>query len=120
MTPDAPDTIETAQTLYQALTGRRFRLSTSAEELVATLREGARGILVELPWGEGRHQVVVTRIEERRVHFFNAQRVEAPAGSVLGRPGPERRVEPNGEESMDLVRFRALFAQGGKAMPPET
>ncbi|MBO9540237.1 hypothetical protein J7643_06565 [bacterium] len=116
MPSEIPDTIETSRSLYQALTARPVRLGISSEEVLRALAQGAKGILVELPWGEGRHQIVVTQVDARRIRFFNAQRTDAPAGTVLGAPGPERRVEANGEESMDLVRFVALFAQGGKAM----
>lgn len=118
MHQDAPDTIATAQSIFQALTARSFRLSESAEELLCALREGGGSVLVELPWGQDRHQIVVTGLEERRVRFFNARRTEASPGTLLGEPGPERLVEANGEESMDLVRFFAVFAQGGKAMLP--
>lgn len=120
-----PNTIEQAQALWKALTNENTHISPSAEELVIELRAGRAPILVELPWGEvrgterfERHQIVLSHVDERRVYFNNGLKTDLPPGSVIEGPesGPERRVEPNGEESMDLVRFVALFARGGKAM----
>jgi hypothetical protein len=120
-----PNSIEQAQSLYRALTNQERPLTDSPEALVQALRDGQTNLLVELPWGEVRdgevhelHQVVLTRFEDRRVYFINPLKGQESVGTVLEGEGkgPQRRIEAHGEESMDLVRFVALFANGGKAL----
>jgi hypothetical protein len=117
--------IEQAQKLYEAVSNRKSRLTRSLDEVVEAMKAGEAHVLVELPWGEvrdgethDRHQVIVTRLAPGRVFFVNALHSGAPVGTViegLGK-GPTRRVEPSGEESMGLDRFRSLFDKGGRAM----
>ena len=117
--------IEQAKRLYEAVMGRPTHLSASVDEVLAALERGEKQLLVEVPWGEvrdgethERHQLILTRLEAGRVYFVNALHATAPVGTTLeGREqGPQRRVEGLGEESMELDRFKALFARGGQAM----
>lgn len=120
-----PNSIEQAQALFSALTNEPTHLTRSADEVLQRLQAGAKDILVEVLWGEeragevhDRHQIILTRVSADRVYFINALKSHQAPGSViqgLGK-GPERRVEPSGEESMKLERFVQLFEQGGKAM----
>jgi hypothetical protein len=121
----SPNTIEQAQRLYEAINNRRTRLTTQVEEVVQALKRGESQLLVELPWGEvrngethDRHQLILTRLEAGRVFFINALHTNAPAGATIEGQGkgPQRRIEPMGEESMAVDRFRAVFERGGKAM----
>lgn len=125
MNPIQPNSLEQAQALFGALTNEPTHLTTSAEEVLRHLQEGAKDVLVEVPWGEerngelhARHQIILTRVAAGRVHFINALKSPLAPGTVLhgAGKGPERRLEPDGEESMELGRFVALFQAGGKAM----
>lgn len=120
-----PNSIEQAQALFGALTNARTHLTDSAEEVLKRLHGGAKDVLVELPWGEvrdgelhDRHQIILTGVAGGRVHFINALKSPHAPGTVIQGEGkgPERRLEPNGEESMEIDRFVSLFKQGGKAM----
>ena len=59
-----------------------------------------------------------TRCEGGRLYFKHGLKTAGAAGQVVGGPGqgPRRRLEPNGDESMDLAGFFALFGQGGRAL----
>ncbi|HEY9854292.1 MAG TPA: hypothetical protein V6D05_01055 [Stenomitos sp.] len=125
MNPIQPNSIEQAQALFGALTNAPTHLTSSADEVLKTLQAGAKDVLVELPWGEerngevhARHQIILTHVSAGRVHFINALKSDLAPGTVIQgtAKGPMRRVEPNGEESMETERFVALFQQGGKAM----
>lgn len=125
MNPIPPHSLEAAQVLFGALAGAPTHLTDSAAEVLGLLSAGATDVLVEVPWGEvrdgevhERHQIILTRVSAGRVHFINALKSHQPSWTVITGPGkgPERRVEPTGEESMDLGRFVSLFEQGGKAM----
>lgn len=125
MSPIQPNSIEQAQALFGALTNSPTHLTSSADEVIQLLQRGAKDVLVELSWGEERdgevherHQIILTHVAAGRVHFINALKSHLAPGTVIqgAGKGPVRRVEPNGEESMELERFVALFQQGGKAM----
>jgi len=120
-----PNSIEQAQALFGALTNEPTHLTNSAEEVLQKLQAGAKDVLVELPWGEerngevhARHQIILTHVSGGRVYFINALKSNLAPGTVIQgtSKGPVRRVETNGEESMETERFVALFQQGGKAM----
>lgn len=120
-----PNSIEQAQALFGALTNEPTHLTASTEEVLRRMQAGATDILVEVPWGEERdgelherHQIILTHLAAGRVCFINALKSHQAPGTVIqgAGKGPERRLEPNGEESMDLERFIALFKAGGKAM----
>ncbi len=120
-----PNSIEQAQALFGALTNEPTHLTDSADEVLMALNGGAKDVLVEVPWGEERagelherHQIILTRAAAGRVFFINALKSgQAPGTLIQGTgKGPERRLEPTGEESMELERFVTLFKSGGKAM----
>jgi hypothetical protein len=119
------NTIEHAKRMYEAVTNRPTRLTTSVDDVLAALKRGESQILVELPWGEvragethERHQVILMRLAQSRVYFVNALHADAPVGATLDGQGkgPQRRVEALGEESMALDRFTELFKRGGKGL----
>lgn len=119
--------IEQTQALYQAALGKATRLTASAEDLKKLLSAGKTPVVVELAWGQvvngvshDRHQVLPTRVEGQRIYFINALKTAASPGGEIEGPGkgPRRRLEANGEESMELNRFLTLFGRGGKALLP--
>jgi thiamine pyrophosphate-dependent acetolactate synthase large subunit-like protein len=117
--------MDQARALYAALTGQPTHLAASLDEALKVVLSGKGPVVVELPWGEvhqgerhERHQVIVTRVANNRVYFINALKNKARPGQTLGGPGagPVRRMEADGEESMDLAGFKAVYARGGQAM----
>lgn len=125
MRQNPPNTIEQAQQFYHALTGRQTHLSASGAEVLSALDTETAPLLVELPWGErrgdelhARHEVLLTRFANGRIYFINALKTDLPVGSIIEghEKGPTRRIEPAGEESLDLESFLTLFNAGGTAM----
>lgn len=125
--PASDNSIEQTQRMYQATLGKPTKLTASVEELKRLLAAGKTPVVVELAWGQRagdevheRHQIMPTRVDAQRVYFINALKTPVAPGSVIEGPGkgPKRRLEMNGQESMELAGFLALFARGGKALLP--
>lgn len=120
---DLMNTLEGAKLLMEALTNQPQQLTRDLDQVLRALQGGRSSIVVEIPWGEkregevhDRHQILLMRLEGPRVFFINALKNPDPVGSIIRGRGPDRRVEPKGEESMALDAFRALFTQQGQAM----
>lgn len=121
------NSIEQTAQLYAAMTNRPMGVSSSFNDVVKALQGNEPTVVVEIPWKERRdgdyherHQVIVSRVAEGRVYFVNALKTVKPVGEVIGGVdrGPLRRVEPNGEESIEMPMFLTLFLAGGKALIP--
>lgn len=119
------DSIEQTGALLQALFLQPTRMTQSLADVLKAIEAGKTNIVVELPWAEmrpeghyERHQVILLRIAHGRAYFDNPLKTAALPGSEIGGvgKGPLRRLEANGEESMDLAFFITLFENGGKAL----
>lgn len=102
-------------------------ISTDWNEVLAALHRGGRSVIVDLAWPEsfaqdGRHELVLERLEGDRIYYFNPHATQGlAAGTLLPAIAslPERRVEGTGKESMTLAALSELFAQGdGCALIP--
>ncbi len=117
---------ETAMILSEDLLGEPAVPGNSLEALLGRLREGARGIIADIPWGEKRGdddferlQIVLMELRGDRLIYINPlPRFAGAAGNVGGGSGngPLRTLEADGFESMSLSVFEKLFKAGGKAL----
>ena len=118
--------MELTRVMYEGILGEKAQVTTSLDGVLARLAGGEKGIIVEVPWDEtinderyDRAQIVLMRLSGDRVFYCNplpGRHLQAgETGGVTGR-GPFRRIEPSGEESMDVATFRRLFSQGGSAI----
>lgn len=80
--------------------------ATSFAAVEKALSDGKHRVVVEVPWyaDSGTHQLILTRIEGDRIHFYN------PAPSIGSfKQTLARRKEPDGTESAKLDDLRQLF-----------
>ena len=101
--------------LHEAILGVPLREEPSADEMLRLLESGQDNLPVSLRWVEGepyRH-VVLTHLDENRVHFFNplGPEEELPEGTVLDDEGPQRIYHGPGDESVSESEFRGWFAE---------
>ncbi|MBI2636224.1 hypothetical protein HYW84_02775 [Candidatus Peregrinibacteria bacterium] len=107
-------TTEQSQYVFEQLTGRAYTGIEDKNTLIALVKRYGHYLPVALEWeGEGAHQVVVTRYDEKtsRVYFRNPHGPDFGPDVVDGateRQNPPRRVEQGdiGEESMTIEDFR--------------
>ncbi|MCL2161230.1 MAG: DUF4157 domain-containing protein [Betaproteobacteria bacterium] len=85
----------------KALFGKYKRLGAATNLSSLDLRNSPPPIYASLKWGSGYHSVVIEKIENERVYFWN------PQGRKIGSElqNPPRRVE-NSSESMAVSEFQ--------------
>lgn len=96
-----------AQSMTQTMTGREMARISKVEELLSCIASGE----VFLTFADT--QWVTTRLTGNRVFFFNPESTELPVGSLIPSAElPQRRVEDEGEQSIDGVELTTWFSQG--------
>lgn len=111
--------LSATQHLLEAVMGLCPRRTRQFDQILHTLSQAGRDVIVELPWPHQghRHLLRLKRLAGDRVYFSNPARstIRSP-GSILT-DGLIRRVEGEGLESARLVDLRRLFETGdGEAL----
>lgn len=111
--------LASTQRLFEAVMGASFRRTRQFDQILHTLCQAGRDVIVELPWPQpgGRHLLRLKGLRGDRLYFSNpAKRPGRLPGAVLT-DGLSRRVEPDGLESARLTDLRHLFETGfGEAL----
>lgn len=101
--------------LFEAVLGTSPRRTRQFDQILHTLCQAQRDVIVELPWLHPghRHLIRLKQLKGDRVYFSNpAKEPDRMPGAILT-DGLRRRVEPDGLESARLTDLRMLFEAGG-------
>jgi hypothetical protein len=84
--------------------------SQTIGRLGALTQDGKEQIPVSLQWADGRHRILVTKVEGDRVYFRNpwGHRDQDKRGARM--PGVDHRVGDNGIESIPVKDFQQRMA----------
>lgn len=107
------------QHLLEAVMGLRPRRTRHFDQILHTLCEAGRDVIVELTWSHQghRHLLRLKRLSGDRIYFSNPARPSFRSPGAILTDGLRRRVEPDGLESARLTDLRTLFETGkGEAL----
>ena len=108
--------------MHQAIFGEDLKEIKDPDEVLGMLKNGETDIITNLKWGEKRgeevhdiHKIVLLKIEEKRVIFFNplAHPENMEKGTVIDgeETGPKRTIEGVGLESVSIDEFINFFKE---------
>lgn len=104
-----------AQRLLGAILGTNPQRTRQFDQILHTLIEAGRDVIVELPWSHRGHLQLLRlkRLKGDRVYFSNPTKSSDRTPGAVLTDGLCRRVESDGLESARLTDLRMLFEGGG-------
>lgn len=115
----AESRLTAAHRLFEAVLGCSPRRTRHFDQILHTLSQARRDVIVELPWTHPshRHLIRLKKLEGDRIYFSNPQKLAERKAGVVLTDGLRRRIEPDGLESARLTDLRELFEAGdGEAL----
>lgn len=107
--------LNATQRLFEAILGSIPRRTSEFEQILHTLSQAGRDVIVELPWvhqGQ-RHLLRLKELRGDRLYFSNPAKTLGRAPGAILTDGLRRRVEAGGLESARVTDMRYLFETGG-------
>lgn len=111
--------LATTHRLFEAILGTSPRRTRQFEQILHTLCQVRRDVIVELAWSHPghRHLIRLKYLKGDRVYFSNPSKAPDRLPGTILTDGLRRRVEPDGLESARLTDLRHLFETGyGEAL----
>jgi hypothetical protein len=109
--------IEDAKIMSDALNGGQSKITGDLKEILKEAAIHKDGVIMEIPFEaevDGGYMeaitVVVTKVTKERVYFINPAKVSRAPGEITekDKKGPNRRIEPDGFESMEIGELLKL------------